>query len=229
MKIKNPFSELSRFELFLWLLSVSAVTAAFLLPDLKDYMTLLASLIGVTALIFVSKGLVFGQILTVIFALFYGAISFFMRYYGEMITYLCMTPIALFSVISWIRHPYKKTKEVLVSRLKPRVTLLLFFLTAAVTFVFYFILRALDNANLFVSTLSIATSFLASSLALLRSPYYALAYAANDLVLIALWMFASFYDISYLPMATCFVMFLANDSYGLVNWIRIRRRQEKEN
>ena len=39
-------------------------------------------------------------------------ISFFFNYYGEMITYLCMTaPIALMAVVSWIRNPSKENKN----------------------------------------------------------------------------------------------------------------------
>ena len=51
-----------------------------------------------------------GQVLTVVFALFYGVISWQFRYYGEMITYLGMTgPMALFALISWLRNPYDGT------------------------------------------------------------------------------------------------------------------------
>ena len=146
-----------------------------------------------------------------------------------MITYLLMTsPIAIMSVISWIRHPYKDTSEVTVSRLSRKTVLALFALAALVTVLFYFILKALGNANLLVSTISVTTSFLASALTLLRSPYYALAYAANDVVLIVLWIMASVSDISYLPMIACFLMFFANDVYGFVNWRRMQKRQESE-
>ena len=93
---------------------------------------------------------------------------------------------------------------------------------------FYFILRALGNASLGVSTLSVTTSFLASALTFLRSPYYALAYAANDIVLIVLWVIASFADTSYIPMTVCFVMFFANDMYGFYNWRRMEKCQEDE-
>ena len=86
MKITNPFKSLKKVELFLWIISLTLVTVSFLIPEKKDYLTLIASLIGVTALIFVSKGYVFGQILTVVFAVFYGIISWHFRYYGEMIT-----------------------------------------------------------------------------------------------------------------------------------------------
>lgn len=227
--MKNPFKDLTGFEKALWIVSVIVVILSFLLSPKNDWLTLISSLIGVTALIFVAKGYVLGQILTVVFAAFYGIVSYYFAYYGEMITYLLMTsPIAIMSVISWIRHPYKDTSEVTVSRLSRKTILALFALAALVTVLFYFILKALGNANLLVSTISVTTSFLASALTLLRSPYYALAYAANDVVLIVLWIMASVSDISYLPMIACFLMFFANDVYGFFNWRRMQKRQESE-
>ena len=82
MKISNPFKDLSKFELALWLTSAFLVTISFILSPNKDYLTLIASLIGVTSLIFIAKGYVFGQALTLIFSVLYGIISFFFRYYG---------------------------------------------------------------------------------------------------------------------------------------------------
>ncbi|MBQ8412959.1 MAG: nicotinamide mononucleotide transporter, partial [Lachnospiraceae bacterium] len=99
-------------------------------------------------------------------------------------------------------------------------------LATVVTVVFYFILEWLGNANLLVSTISITTSFVASYLTYLRSPYYAIGYSANDIILIILWIMATIESISYLPMVFCFVMFLANDLYGYYNWQRMRKRQE---
>jgi len=190
-------------------------------------MTLCASLIGVTALIFIAKGYVIGQAMCIGFSVLYGIISFRYSYYGEMITYLCMsTPIAVAAVISWIRHPYKDTPEVTVSRVTKKQMTFALVLTCAVTLAFYFILRALGTANLIISTVSVATSFLAAYLTFLRSPYYGLAYGANDIVLIVLWILAAIEDISYLPMIFCFVMFLANDIYGFLNWRQMRKRQE---
>lgn len=84
----TAFQSFTKFEKSLWLISMLIVTASFLLAPDRDYLTLTASLIGVTALIFVAKGNVLGQLLTVVFAIFYGIISFYFQYYGEMITYL---------------------------------------------------------------------------------------------------------------------------------------------
>ena len=187
MKIKLSLKTFSKFEIFLWVSSVLAVTLSFVFTDEKNYLTLISSLVGVSALIFVAKGLVFGQALCLVFAIVYGIISLKLRYYSEVITYLCMSaPAALFSLISWIRHPYKSSDVVEVSELTKKKLVLTFIFTGAVTFVFYFILKAMNTSELIVSTLSIATSCLAAVFSFLRSPYYALAYTANDVVLIVL-------------------------------------------
>ena len=127
--------------------------------------------------------------------------------------------------VTWLRNPYKDSAEVTVNRLSGRQWAVMLILTVITTAVFYFILRAMGNAALAVSTLSITTSFLASYLTALRSPYYALAYAANDLVLIVLWVIAALADISSVPMVACFVMFFLNDMYGFINWRKMARRQ----
>ena len=228
MKIRNYFKDLSRFERGLWITSLIVVTLSFFFSN-GGWLNLIASLIGVTALIFVSKGYVLGQILSVVFAVFYGYISFHFRYYGEMITYMCMTaPIAIAAVISWAKNPYKDTAEVTVSKMTKKQVIELSLLSVGITIVFYFILKAFDTANLIISTFSVTTSFLAVSFTYLRSPYYALAYSANDLVLIALWVLASLENVVYIPMIFCFVMFLANDMYGFFNWRRIAKRQKED-
>ena len=217
---------LTRFELCLWLTSILVVAVTYIGFQAGDALSLIASLIGVTALIFVAKGHVLGQILTIVFAVFYGGISMAFRYYGEVITYLCMTaPMAGVALVSWLRNPYKGSAEVTVRRLSARHWGIMLLATAGVTVLFYFILRALGNAALLVSTLSITTSFLASYLTAMRSPYYALAYATNDVVLIVLWVIAALADVSSVPMVACFVMFLANDLYGFVSWKRMEKRQ----
>ena len=228
MVLRNPFKNLTRFEWVLYAVSAVAVIVTGVFGGGSGVLSTVASFIGVTALIFVAKGDVFGQILTLIFAVFYGVISYSFNYYGEMITYMCMTaPIALASVISWLRHPFEDTDEVEVARLSKRNTYFMWISAVLVTIAFYFILGHFGNANLIVSCFSVTTSFLASYLTLFRSPYYAVAYAANDLVLIVLWIMASVADIKYVSMVVCFIAFLANDMYGFYNWKRMQKKQSE--
>lgn len=226
--MKNPFRDLTKFEKTLWFGSVLVVTGSFLEVQPRDYLSLIASLIGVTALIFVAKGYVLGQVLTLVFSLFYGVISLQFRYYGEVLTYMGMTaPMAVLAIISWVRHPYGKTAEMEVHRMTGRQTAVMLVLSVLVTILFYFILGVLGTARLLVSSISVTTSFLACYMTFMRSPFYALGYAANDLVLIVLWVMAAAQDMSSLPMVACFAMFFLNDTYGLYNWRRMERRQKK--
>lgn len=224
----NPFKAMTSFEWGLWIFSLGIVAISFLAMSQKDYLTLIASLIGVTALIFVSKGHVFGQVLTLIFAIFYGIVSAVFSYYGELITYLGMTaPMAILAIVSWVRHPHKKTKSVRIQRVSAKQVFVMAIISMGVTVGFYFILKAFNTANLVFSTLSVLTSFVAVYLTFLRSPFYALAYSANDIVLIVLWTLATQQNNSYAPMIACFAMFLINDIYGFVNWRRIEKIQRR--
>ena len=227
--MKKFLSYFSKIELTLWISSVSLITISFFAFDRTNYLTLIASLVGVTSLIFNAKGNPFGQILMIVFSLLYGIISFSFAYYGEMITYLGMTmPMAVFSLISWLRNPYKGNKsEVEVNSIRKVEQVFMWLATIVVSVIFYFILKYFNTANLLPSTISVTTSFLAAYLTFRRSPYFALAYAANDIVLIILWVMASISNIHYISVVVCFVAFLFNDIYGFVSWQNMKKRQSK--
>ena len=214
-------------EIILWSASVMVIIISFLAFDRTNYMTLCASLIGVTSLIFSAKGNPFGQLLMVAFSLLYGMISYTFSYYGEMITYLGMTmPMAIFALLSWLKHPYNGNRaEVKVNCIGKKENVYMWLGTLAVTLVFYYILQYFHTANIIPSTISVTTSFLAVYLTFRRSPYFALAYAANDIVLILLWILASVSDIRYLSVVVCFIAFWVNDIYGFINWRKMKIRQ----
>lgn len=223
----QSLKKLSRFELLLWLISLTVITASFIIFKSENILTLIASLIGVTALILLAKGNVWGQILTIVFSIFYAVISYRYRYFGEMITYLGMTlPSAFMATVTWIRHPYEAS-EVRINKLKKIHYIALPLSAFIVTFIFYFILKFFNTNNLTLSTISITTSYTACYFMVFRSNMYALAYALNDIVLIGLWILASMADISFLPMIICFMMFLVNDLYGFYNWRKMKNRQNK--
>lgn len=224
--LKNYFS---KSEIILWSTSVIIITISFCAFDRANYMTLCASLIGVTSLIFNAKGNPLGQLLMVIFSLLYGIISYTFSYYGEMITYLGMTmPMAVFALIAWLRNPYNGNKaEVKVNSISKKEMMYMWMGTFGITLLFYYILEYFNTANILPSTLSVTTSFIAVYLTFRRSPYFALAYAANDIVLIILWILASLSDHKYVSVVVCFAAFLVNDIYGFISWREMKIRQEK--
>lgn len=226
-RIKTYFTKA---ELALWFSSLALILLSFFLFDGESYLTLVASLIGVTSLIFNAKGNPFGQFLMVLFSLLYGIISYTFAYYGEMLTYLGMTmPMAIFALVSWLQHPYQGNHaEVQVNTLSRRELCWMSVASLLVTVLFYSVLAYFHTANIVPSTISVTTSFLAVYLTFRRSPLYALGYAANDVVLIILWVLATLDDSRYISVVVCFVAFLVNDLYGYISWQKMKTRQAEK-
>lgn len=222
--MNHPIKDLTKKEWGLWIASIGTILTANILSGNMDILTIAAACIGITSLILAAKGNVWAQILMIVFSILYGILSWQFRYWGEMITYLGMTlPMAVWSTITWIRHPAENGKEVAIQKLRPRHIWGLLFWGTITTAVFYYILRALDTPNLVFSTISVTTSFLAAALTMLRSSYYALGYASNDLVLIVLWILASLESPEYIPVAVNFAIFFLNDMYGFIRWKKRER------
>ena len=220
----------TRTERALWTISVLCIVGSFLYFDRANYMTLAASLVGATSLILNAKGNPLGQALMIVFSGLYGVISWRFAYYGEMLTYVGMTgPMALFSLVAWLRNPFNGNRaEVKVGSVGWREAAFMAVLCGVVTVAFYGILGRLGTAQLAPSTVSVTTCFVAVYLTFRRSAYFALAYAANDMVLLVLWGLASMENTSYVSMVVCFAAFLVNDGYGYVSWRRMQIRQGAE-
>ena len=214
--------KLNKQESCLWILSVMILSISFIVTK-SNPLYLAASIVGISALLYLAKGEPLGQMLTIVFSILYALVSYEFKYYGEMMTYLLMTlPSALMATIIWLKHPHEKTKTVVrVSSLTKKKFFILLLLTPIVTYLFYLLLKNLETPHLLISTLSITTSFIASMLTFFRSRFYALFYALNDLVLIALWVLATLYDLSFLPMVICFIIFFGFDLYGFINWKKL--------
>lgn len=226
--MNNPILSLSKKEWAIWIGSLLVVAVSNVVSGNLDLLTLLAALIGVTSLIFAAKGNVWAQVLMIVFSILYGIISWRFRYWGEMITYLGMTmPMAIWSTITWMKNPSKENgNEVAIQKLNWRHVAALSFFCFVVTGGFYFILRVLNTPNIIFSTISITTSFLAASLTMLRSSYYALGYASNDIILIILWILASKENPAYIPVVVNFSIFFFNDMYGFISW---KKRESEQN
>ena len=217
--MNNPIKNLTGKEWCLWLGSLLVVILSNVQSGDVDLLVLTAACIGITSLIFAAKGNAWSQILMIAFSLLYGIISWRFRYWGEMITYWGMTmPMAIWSAITWSKNPASSGAEVAIQKLNAKHIWWLVMFGSAATGIFCVILRALHTPNLVFSTVSVATSFAAAALTMLRSSYYALGYASNDLVLIILWVLASMENPVYIPVAVNFTIFFFNDMYGFFCW-----------
>ena len=107
---------LTTFELALWVCSAVVVAASY----------------------FLSKSEASSSLLSLVFSVLYGIISFRTKYYGEMLTYLLMSaPAAGAAVIAWLKHPFSGDKtQVEINHLSCRECIFMTFLAAVTTVAF---------------------------------------------------------------------------------------------
>ena len=148
----------------------AAIIVSFIFAADKNWLSLITSLIGVFIVMGTAKGLVIAPFVNIVFNILYSIVSISQKYYGEAIIYIfMMMPIAVFTIIQWIRNknPEKK-EEVLVGGIKKIEYPILAGATVVLTFAFYFLLKVLNTNELVVSTISLVTSVVASYLLIRR-------------------------------------------------------------
>lgn len=219
-KMNNPFKRMTKREWALWFVSIAIVVMSNIMAGRVDALTLTATCIGVTSLIFAAQGNVWAPILMTIFCIQYAIISYRFRYWEEMFTYLFMSlPMSVWSIVTWLKNARNSSDgTVEIRKITRKGAGALVLCNVAVTIAFYILLKKLNTPNLIFSTISVVTSFFAASLTMLRSSYYALGYASNDIVLIILWILASIKDPGYIPVVVNFLIFFLNDMYGFICW-----------
>lgn len=226
--MKKIFKDWNVFEIIVLFASLLVITICFFVGQERDFFSLVISLIGVVSVLTISKGLYFAPIIFLVFDILYGIISIKQMYYGEaFISFVLMLPIYAFSIITWIRNRKgESSREVKINKIKTKEYLCLAIISLGVTVICYFLLKLLGTSQLIISTISIFTSVVASYLMLRRCSYYALGYMANDIVLIIMWTLVVINSgIGYLPMVINFLVFLVNDTYGLIRWKLAERKQ----
>ena len=82
---------------------------------------------------------------------------------------------------------------------------------------FYLVKNIVMNTMIVIDMIPLYM-MVAASLTMLRSSYYAVGYAANDIVLIVLWIMATMKDPSYFSVTIIFTIFFFFDLYGFVSW-----------
>ncbi|MBP5694973.1 MAG: nicotinamide mononucleotide transporter [Bacilli bacterium] len=193
----------------------------------RDWINLIGAQIGIVSIFFLAKASLLGISLSFVFSLFYAITSLNYKYYGEAIIYFAfMIPLGITSAIIWIINRFKKTAEVTIVKTKKIDFVIGPIASVILTFGLFWLLRYLGTQNIITSTISLFTSFLALYFQLRRSRFTEIFFAANDIVLITLWILATIDDISYLPIVICFVFLLVNDLYGFFNWSKIQKEQE---
>jgi len=93
----------------------------------------------------------------------------------------------IIGIISWIRHQNKDTNTVEVNKIEIKEWIIVLIASIICFIWIYFLLKAFNTKELFISSISVIDSLFAIYLGVRRSKYSFHFYVFNDLILILLW------------------------------------------
>ena len=228
-EMKKLFKDWSVFEIILLITSPLIVLLVGIIFK-SEVLTMITSIVGIICALLLAKGLVLGQFFGIAIVILYSIVSYKNGFYGEMLIYLIiMLPMYIWGIIEWLKHKNRETKSVEVNSIKWKEWLIVAICSVVVFIGFYFLLEALNTKELIVSTLSVVDNIFAVYLLARRSKYGFVSYIVNDLILIVLWGIPIIQgNLLLLAMLINPIVNLINDTYGVVNWTKIQRKQKEQ-
>ena len=218
-------------DLILIGLGVTVVTISGIVFNSKWYI-IISTLLGLLCVFTQAKGKISTQFIGIIYFCFYIFISYSQKYYGEALLYLIiMLPMYIYGVIHWLSNRDKKENVVIV---RSNLSLKEWFLSAfgfiVVAIGVYFILKSLNTAQLVISCLSFLSMLPAVYLLIRRCKWNQVAFLVNDFIVPILWLFLVINgDLSFIPMCIYHIFQITYDIYGLIQWIKLEKKQQNKN
>lgn len=216
-------------DLFLVLSGVIVLVVSGILLGSEWYI-IINTILGILCVFTQAKGKVSTQFIGIVYFCFYIFICYKQKYFGEAILYLAiMLPMYVYGAIHWLSHREKQDNFVLVRNNLPKKEWIIMFVSlAAISVAVYFVLKLLGTAKLLTNTISFVSMLPAVYLLMRRCKWNNVAFLINDFFVPVLWLFLVIEgDWSFLPMVIYFVFQLTYDIYGIINWIKLEKRQKQ--
>ena len=219
------FKDWTKFEILF--LFIGTLLALILTPVFNGtIIDLLYTLLYFWTALLLAKGKYSCYIIGIISTFFYAYVSYTNSYYGEIIiSMFCTLPLMIVGLINWLKNQ-DDTNTVIIKEITKK-ELIIVLLSQVIMFSgYYYLLKYFNTSNLFVSTLSIVASLIATYLTARRSEYGFIGFIINDLILITLWGLPVINgNLNLIPVLLCPVLLLINDIYGVYNWKKLKELQ----
>ena len=228
--MKKIFKDWTIFEKILLIGSILIVSLTGIIFK-SEWLTTTCSIVGIITALLLAKGISLGQVFGLLIVILYSIVSFNNKFYGEVIIYLLiMLPMYIMGIISWIKHQNKETNSVEVNKIAKKEWIIVALISILCFIGTYLILKSFNTNQLFISSLSVLDSLFAIYLQIRRSKYSFYFYVINDLVLILFWGIPCITgSVVLIPMLMNPIINLINDIYGVINWKKLEKIQEKNN
>ena len=208
------------------LVSLTVVSMVFSSPWYIYVNTILALLCVFTQ----AKGQVITQFLGIACFIFYIYISFTQKLYGEVILYtFIMMPIYLYGAVHWFKNRNNKDKSIVnVRKTLPKLEIILMLIAVVIIFFgVYYLLKALNTAQLTLSTIAFVSTVPAVYLLARRCIWNQVVFLLNDIFVPIMWLnFAIQGDLTLIVMVIYHIFQIVYDIYGLVVWLKLEKQQK---
>jgi len=214
-------------DLILISLGVIAVTVSGIIFKSKWYI-FVNTLLGLFYVFTQAKGKVATQFIGIAYFCFYIFISYTQKYYGEALLYLIiMLPMYIYGVIHWLSNRDRKNNVVIIKRnLSLKEWIFSGVCFSIIAIIVFFILKALNTAQIVINSLSFLTMLPAVYLLIRRCKWNHIAFLINDFIVSFLWISLVIKgNLSFLPMCIYHIFQITYDIYGLIEWIKLEKQQ----
>lgn len=177
-----------------------------------------------------AKGKVITQFIGITWSVFYIYIAITQNLWGEVILNLgVIVPMYLYGIINWMRHKQQDNNIVKIAELSKKELTILSCSFIPIFIVIYFLLQALNTAQLLMSTLSFALLVPAMYLLMRRSKYSNYAFLLQDLVYIILWLCVVMQGGgNYLCIVISNIIQVGFDIYAIIEWRKLEKKQKEK-
>lgn len=176
-----------------------------------------------------AKGKIATQFIGVVWFVFYCFLAYYQKYYGETILYATiMIPLYIYGIIHWLAHRDKSDNTVIVKHKLSKIEISIFVpVWLAVSVGVFFLLRALNTEQLYLSTVAFCTMLPSVYLLMRRSAWNQLLFLINDIVLCFLWQMLLYKgSMEFIPILCYQIFQIIYDAYGIYEWWKLGKKQK---
>ncbi len=196
----------------------------------SDALVICNSVLGILAIFLIAKGYIISNFFEIVSMVLYCFIAYNNRYYGEIIINAILAVAYAINLAFWLKNKYRSTGIVKINRnfnWKEFLIVSVLFLGAGIGV--YFMLRAFNTANLILSTISVVMGFFAVYCMIQRSVLNYVFYILSDVICLCLWAtVVAEGKLNYLPTLTNYVIFVAINVFGMINWFKLMKSQMRK-
>ena len=227
--LKNYFRDWNTFEKLFLLIGLALTVISTILCQ-GDLIQLIYSSAFLTCAILFSKGKVELYIFNLIGTLCYAWISLRQHYSGEVFINLGLhLPICIYGLFRWLKNTDSASHTVTINTLSNKMIILAFLSQIPLAFVYYAVLKYFNTDQIYLSVMSVVFSTLAIFFQAGISIWSLYCYTLVDTTVASMWLLPILKgDLSLIPVLICPALLVISDLYGIYNWKRLQKQQEKE-